>query len=59
VSKSRVDESAVGDKIGEIEDVKPGSSKSATFTLSPGKYLLICNLANHYSKGMVSQIEVK
>jgi uncharacterized cupredoxin-like copper-binding protein len=59
VSKSRVDESAVGDKIGEIEDLKPGSSKSATFNLSPGKYLLICNLANHYAKGMISQFEVK
>ncbi len=38
--------------IGEIEDVAPGATKAATFTLAPGNYVLICNVATHYQQGM-------
>jgi len=59
VSKGKVDESAIGQKIGELEGLKAGDEKSGSFDLSPGTYILICNLTNHYSKGMVSPITVK
>lgn len=59
VSKGKVDESTLGQKIGELADFKSGDEKSASFDLTPGTYILICNLTNHYSKGMVSQIQVK
>ena len=39
-------------KIGEIEDVAPGKSKRASFTLAPGHYVLICNKPGHYAMGM-------
>ena len=58
-SRGKVDESAIGQKIGEVEGLRAGDDKSATFDVKPGTYSLICNLTNHYSKGMVSQIEVK
>ena len=59
VSRSRVDEGAVGPKVGEIEGLHTGDSKAATFDLKPGSYILLCNLSNHYTRGMVQQIEVK
>lgn len=38
--------------MGEVEDVDPGTSKSFTATLEPGKYVAICNVEGHYSSGM-------
>ena len=49
----------MGSKIGEVGDLKAGDNKSATFDLKPGTYILLCNLSNHYTKGMVQQSEVK
>jgi uncharacterized cupredoxin-like copper-binding protein len=48
-------------KVTEVEDVQPGTTKAGTesFDLAPGKYVLICNLAEHYKKGMYAVIEVK
>nr|WP_321781889.1 plastocyanin/azurin family copper-binding protein [Burkholderia pyrrocinia] len=39
-------------KIGEVEDVAPGTSKRLTLKLAPGRYVLICNRPGHYSMGM-------
>lgn len=38
--------------VGEIEDIAPGTTKSGTFKLAPGNYVLICNVATHYQAGM-------
>lgn len=38
--------------IGEVEDVDPGTTKSFTANLEPGKYVAICNVEGHYSSGM-------
>ena len=53
-----VPEDAV-DLIGEIEEFTPASSASGLFDLTPGTYLLICNivettgnLESHYAEGM-------
>ena len=56
-----VDESAAGvNVIGSISDFEPDQRSSGTFTLTPGPYVLICNLVSdvdgeetsHYQKGM-------
>ncbi|RIK37078.1 MAG: hypothetical protein DCC58_18490 [Chloroflexi bacterium] len=51
-SGSEVDEAAAGNAKGEVENVSPGGSKSGTFDLDAGKYVLICNVPGHYKAGM-------
>src|SRR6478672_11023449 len=45
--------------VGEISDLKAGASASKTFDLSPGHYVLICNLPGHYSAGMRADLTVR
>lgn len=47
----RVDEDKAGSK-GEVSELDPGKTGSLTLRLSPGAYLLICNVAGHYAAGM-------
>ena len=47
------------DSPGEIEDVGPGETKSAALKLTPGKYVMICNLPGHYKQGMYGTLTVK
>ena len=44
---------------GEIEDVAPGETKSAALKLTPGSYVMICNLPGHYKQGMYGTVTVK
>ena len=55
-----VDEAASGTVIGKIEasELGPGDSASVTFDLSPGKYVLICNVGDHYKSGMYTALVV-
>lgn len=39
-------------KVGEIPSIAAGKSASVTIDLTPGKYVLICNVAGHYQLGM-------
>ena len=57
---SRVDEAASGDVVGKIQERDLGSGKSAIaiLDLSPGKYVLICNVSGHYEDGMYVAFEV-
>jgi uncharacterized cupredoxin-like copper-binding protein len=48
----------VAEEIGEIADVEPGESGSATFDLTPGKYVMFCNLPGHYVQGMYGSVTV-
>src|SRR4051812_32687150 len=45
--------------VGEISDLKAGASASKTFDLSPGHYVLLCNLPGHYSAGMRADLTVR
>jgi uncharacterized cupredoxin-like copper-binding protein len=54
-----VDEEKVGSKAGEIEGVRPGDVVSDTFSLTPGRYVLFCNVTGHYQKGLVATIQVQ
>ena len=46
-----VDESQV-EVVGRIDQYAGGETREATFNLTPGNYLLICNLPGHYQLGM-------
>ncbi len=56
--KDEVDEAAVGEFVGAFEDVPTGGMTSGPLTLSPGRYVLLCNLTGHYNGGMVSTLQV-
>jgi uncharacterized cupredoxin-like copper-binding protein len=50
---NKVVENGQGNKdVGEVNDVGPQSSGSNVITLTPGKYVLLCNVPGHYSGGM-------
>jgi hypothetical protein len=60
-----LDEDQLGhaEAIGHIEGIQAGSSKSDTFELEAGSYLLVCNLVDemgdvHFAEGMVSPFTV-
>jgi uncharacterized cupredoxin-like copper-binding protein len=40
------------DSVGEISEIKPGTTGTVTLDLAPGKYVLVCNLPKHYAQGM-------
>ena len=54
-----VDEAAVGDKAGEIEDIPPDMPEQDTFDMTSGRFVIICNLPGHYAKGEVATLDVK
>lgn len=54
----RVDEEASKD-LGEVSELEPGKSGSLTITLTPGTYILFCNVAGHYMSGMWTLITVE
>jgi uncharacterized cupredoxin-like copper-binding protein len=56
--RGEVDEDAIGEYWGGFEDVAPAAMASGAITLAPGRYILLCNLTNHYAKGMVSTLQV-
>jgi uncharacterized cupredoxin-like copper-binding protein len=49
VTKNRVSEAK---SVGEIGGIGKGKTKSKTFKLKAGKYVLVCNIAKHYGLGM-------
>lgn len=66
VVDGRVPEDQV-DLVGEIEEFPPGTQAAATFELTPGNYVLICNIAemengqleSHYQMGMHARLVVE
>ena len=44
--------------LGEAGDLQPNVSKTFELTLTPGSYLLICNLPGHYAAGMAVPLTV-
>lgn len=43
---------------GELEIVAEGDSETLSLTMLPGNYVLICNIASHYTNGMHSPFHV-
>jgi len=42
----------------EIEDITPGGNADLTVDLAAGSYVVMCNLPDHYGRGMVSSFDV-
>ncbi len=59
LSADAVDEAASGQtKVDEIAEFSPRTTKTLTLSLSAGKYVLICNVAGHYQRGVRSAFTV-
>jgi uncharacterized cupredoxin-like copper-binding protein len=46
-------------KVGELLNIAGGASRKLVLELTPGKYVLICNIAGHYQLGMRVGLEVR
>jgi uncharacterized cupredoxin-like copper-binding protein len=57
VDEEKLDQEA--EEIGEIADVEAGDTKSEDFKLTPGKYVIFCNLPGHYAQGMYGTVTVE
>ena len=44
--------------VGEISETDQGKTVTKTFDLAAGNYVLVCNIAKHYSQGMRSAFTV-
>ena len=45
--------------LGEVAELDPGKNGSLTLELTPGQYLLTCNIAGHYMNGMWTVLTVE
>jgi uncharacterized cupredoxin-like copper-binding protein len=45
--------------LGEVEETDPGKTGKLTLSLKPGKYILTCNVANHFANGMWTTFTVE
>lgn len=45
--------------VGGLENITGGGSRKLVVELTPGKYVLICNVAGHYQLGMRVGLEVQ
>jgi uncharacterized cupredoxin-like copper-binding protein len=56
-AKHRVDEKQLK-SLGEVADLKPGGDGQLKAKLTPGTYLLLCNIKGHYEAGMQAKLTV-
>jgi uncharacterized cupredoxin-like copper-binding protein len=51
------DKATEGNRVlGEVEELGPGKTGQKTLTLRAGKYVLQCNIPDHYMLGMATTI---
>jgi uncharacterized cupredoxin-like copper-binding protein len=55
--KHRIDEKQLK-SLGEVAELKPGANGSLKARLSPGHYMLFCNIMGHYEAGMHGTLTV-
>lgn len=55
--KDRIDEKKLK-SMGEVSDLKPGAEGELKAKLTPGSYVLLCNIKGHYQAGMHAQLTV-
>jgi len=58
IDEEKLDKSEAAEEAGEIADVEPGETKSEKFKLTPGKYVMFCNVPGHYAQGMYGTLTV-
>ena len=56
VNEEKMDK--IAKSAGEIPDVEAGETKSSQFKLTPGRYVMFCNLPGHYAGGMYGTLTV-
>ena len=56
--EAKFDEDKAG-SLGEVEELEPGKTGALTLALKPGKYVLSCNVANHFANGMWTTFTVE
>jgi uncharacterized cupredoxin-like copper-binding protein len=56
--ENRIDEEKAG-HLGEVSELEPGKSGELTVDLTPGKYILFCNIPGHFMNGMWAVLTVK
>ncbi|HEY3147479.1 MAG TPA: hypothetical protein VGJ75_14075, partial [Dongiaceae bacterium] len=56
--EAKFDEDKAG-SLGEVEETDPGKTGALTLNLKPGKYILTCNVANHFANGMWTTFTVE
>lgn len=56
VDEEKMDQ--IAEEGGEVPDVEAGETKSGKFELTPGKYVMFCNLPGHYAQGMYGTLTV-
>ena len=55
-----VDEDAIEKQtVGALEPGQPGGTRHLRLRLTPGRYLLLCNMAGHYMGGMHTELVVR
>lgn len=47
------------DNLGEVSELEPGQSGEVTLDMTPGEYILYCNVPQHYAAGMWTLLTVK
>ena len=52
------DKVSEADSLGEVPETPEGESGSVTLDLESGKYVLVCNIAEHYGQGMYAPFTV-
>jgi uncharacterized cupredoxin-like copper-binding protein len=57
-SRNKVDEESM-QVLGSVKEIEPSKSASLSLNLSPGKYLLYCNISGHYMAGMWTVVDVQ
>lgn len=58
VTGTLVDEAAFT-PVDEIEDIEPNATPTLKVTLAAGHYVILCNIEEHYGKGMHADLTVK
>ena len=45
--------------VASIEPISAGATTELRFNVTPGKYVLVCNLPGHYQQGMATSLLVE
>lgn len=57
-SRNKVDTESL-QMLGSVNEIEPNKMASLTLNLSPGRYLLYCNIAGHYMAGMWTVVTIE